>query len=366
MSDKGLETGLDQLQLHLDSLLTQAKDNESIQQRCNQLELALIASNGLSDYLHQMLVSLPAAFNLDAISLHLHDPEHLIRHLVKAEGIPSDCRGSLQFHDIDSELLTTARDSTSPLLHTYNPNRHQGLFSKKDVIPGSVAMLPLHRGERFFGVLNLGSINPERYTPERATDFLQHLAAISAVCLENAINHERLRHLGLTDPLTGVRNRRYFEQRSLDECRAVLRHGRSMACLFLDLDHFKQINDRFGHHNGDLVLQSTARCITQQVRDSDLLSRYGGEEFVLLLLDSDLDEALEIAERIRSLVANMEVTLADNDQIYVTVSIGVSIINEKPAMQAEELALELVECADKALYRAKEAGRNRVSFLAGV
>jgi len=361
MAEKGLEKGLNQLQQRIDTMLTQAKDNETIQQRCNQLELSLIASNGLSDYLHQMLVALPAAFNLDGISLHLYDPEHLLRHMVKAEGIPPDCRGTLRFHDRDSELLTPARHSTSPLLHRYDEKRHYGLFAKMDILFGSVAVLPLHRGDQFFGMLNLASLDSTRYTPERATDFLEHLAAISAVCLENAINHERLRHLGLTDALTGVRNRRYFEERILDECRAVQRHGRSLACLFLDLDYFKKINDSFGHHNGDLVLQSTARCISQQIRDSDLLSRYGGEEFVLLLLDSDHDKALEIAERIREAVENREVVLMDDKRVNVTVSIGVAIIAGKTDMPAEDLALKLVDGADEALYRAKELGRNRIS-----
>jgi len=364
MTEKGPETKLDQLQQQIDALLKQAKENEAIQQRCNQIELALIASNGLSDYLHQVLVALPEAFNLDAISLHLHDPERFIRQRVKDEGIPPDCRGPLLFHDCVSDFLPSARRSNSPLLRSYDARRHHGLFGKQDVIPGSVAVLPLHRGDRFLGMLNLGSADPTRYKPERATDFLQHLAAISAVSLENAINHERLRHIGLTDPLTGVRNRRYFEQRVLDECRAVLRHGRPMACLFLDLDHFKAINDRYGHHNGDLVLQSTASCITRQIRDSDLLSRYGGEEFVLLLLDSDFDEALEIAERIRGAVANRDVAVSSDTRLRVTVSVGVATTKGKTTASAEELVMQLVEGADQALYKAKGAGRNRVSVSA--
>jgi len=364
MTDKGMETKLGQLQQQIDTLLKQAKENEAIQQRCNQIEMALIASNGLIDYLRQLLVALPKAFYLDTISLHLHDPERFIRHRVKEEGIPAGCRGPILFHDSVDDLLPSARSSPMPLLRRYDLRRHHGLFGTQQVTLGSVAVLPLHRGDRFLGMLALGSADPSRYTPERATDFLQHLAAIAAVSLENALNHERLRHLGLTDPLTGVRNRRYFEQRILDECRAALRHGRSLACLFLDLDHFKSINDRYGHHNGDLVLQSTARCIAQQIRDSDLLSRYGGEEFVLLLLDSDYEEALEIAERIRGAVANRVVAVGADTQLRVTVSIGVAVSNGTSSTSAEALVLQLVEGADKAVYHAKGAGRNRVSVSA--
>lgn len=364
MKEKGRETGLAKLQQRIDSLLTQAKENEAIQRRCHEIELALIASNGLSEYLSQVLYTLPKAFHIDAVSLHLHDPEHFIRHLVRADGLADEAGERVIFHDCVSDFLPSARKATLPLLRRYNASRHQGLFGQQELIPGSVAVLPLHRGDRLLGMLNLGSTDPERYTQERATDFLQHLAAIAAVCLENAINHERLRHVGLTDPLTGVRNRRYFDQRALEECRAVLRHGRPLACLFIDLDHFKAINDRYGHHNGDLVLQSTARCITQQIRDSDLLSRYGGEEFVLLLLDSDHDKAMEIAERIRGVVANRAVIVDPATRLQVTVSIGVAVSTGESTVSAEELMTQLLEEADKAVYRAKGAGRNCVRFSA--
>lgn len=155
-------------------------------------------------------------------------------------------------------------------------------------------MFPFVRGERLLGTLNLASRDAGRFTPGRTMDFLQHLAAFAAVCFENAINDERLRHLGLTNASTGVSNPHYFEQRLLDKCQAVQRCERPLACLFLDLDHFKRINDRDGQQNGDQVLQQLASCITRQPRDSDLSCRYGGEAFVVLLLDTDNERAVEI------------------------------------------------------------------------
>lgn len=360
MKQTGLETGLTQLQQRIDTLLTHAQENEAIQQRCQQQELALIASNGLAEYLHHLLVTMPSSFALDAVSLHLHDPEHIIRHLIEAEGIAGVSIGALKLHECDHDLLAAVGQASLPMLQPFDASRHQGLFEARRASLGSVAMLPLRRGERLLGMLNLASSDPQRFTPERATDFLQHLAAIAAVCLENAINHERLRHLGLTDALTGVRNRRYFEQRLLDECRAVQRHGRPLACLFLDLDNFKQINDCHGHHNGDRVLQCTASRITQQLRDSDLLSRYGGEEFVVLLLDTDADTAMEVAERIRAAMAHQEVELTDELRLQVTLSIGIAVVEGPLIFGAESLATRLLEAADAALYQAKKSGRNKV------
>lgn len=364
MKSTPLETELS-LQHRIDTLLAHAQENEAIQQRCHRLELALIAGNNLAEYLHQLLVAMPTAFALDAVSLHLHDPEHIIRHLIEAEKIAFSSPGLLHCHERLSGVLSSASQETLPLLQPYDDACHQALFDARHTPLGSVALMPLRRGARVLGVLNLASKDPVRFTPERATDFLQHLAAIAAVCLENAINNERLHDLGLTDALTGVRNRRYFEQRLLDECRAVQRHGRPLSCLFLDLDHFKDINDRHGHRSGDRVLQQLASRITQQLRDSDLLSRYGGEEFVVLLLDTDAETASEIAERIRAAVAEREVEMADGTGIPVTLSIGVAVIQGQTDMEAEGMAAQLIEAADAALYRAKNCGRNRVSVSTG-
>ena len=102
-------------------------------------------------------------------------------------------------HETDQGILSAASQAILPILQPFDEDCHRGLFDKLHTSPGSVAILPLRRGERLLGMLNLASNDPDRFTPERATDFLQHLAAIAAVCLENAINHERLRHLGLTD-----------------------------------------------------------------------------------------------------------------------------------------------------------------------
>ncbi len=362
MNDTGMDAQLVQLQQRIDTLMEHAQHNEAIQQRCHQLELALIASHGFEEYLHQLLVTLPSAFALDAVSLHLYDPDYMIRHLMKAEGVAIGSDDALQFHADLAGALSAITDRTVPLLQAYDGTQHEGLFEARQLQLGSIALLPLRRGDILLGMLILGSGDTGRFAPEQATDFLQHLAAIAAVCLENAINHERLNHMGLTDALTGVRNRRYFEQRLLDECSAVQRHGRPLACLFIDLDHFKRINDHHGHHNGDRVLQEIAKRITQQLRDGDMLSRYGGEEFVILLMDTDAGTAKEVAERIRANVAKHEVELPGDIRLSVTLSIGIAVMDGTVAGTAKIVADELVEAADAALYLAKRDGRDRVAL----
>ena len=118
---------------------------------------------------------------------------------------------------------------------------------------------PLVRNRQLIGCLNIGSVQQERFIQGSATDFLERLAAIVAVCFENAFNHERLKLLGLLDPLTGIHNRRYFDERLDEEISRSLRQKERLSCLFLDIDHFKQFNDIYGHHIGDLVLAGSCQ-----------------------------------------------------------------------------------------------------------
>ena len=194
-----------------------------------------------------------------------------------------------------------------------------------------------------------------------ATNFIEWLAAVASVCLENVANNERLKHIGLTDALTGVHNRRYFEQRLREEVDRALRKGQPLSCLILDVDHFKRVNDLHGHLIGDVVLREVAEQVKDQLRLSDAMARYGGEEFAVLLVQTDKPTALAIAERIRTAVASQPVHFPDRKELRVSISIGVSTLQE--ALRGADIdvkARELVSSADNALYEAKRSGRNRV------
>jgi two-component system, cell cycle response regulator len=217
------------------------------------------------------------------------------------------------------------------------------------------------RNRRLIGSLNLGSIDPARFTPAMGTDFVEHMASIIAICLENVISNEMLKYIGLTDSLTGVYNRRYIDRRLLEEIARARRQAYRIACMYIDIDLFKQVNDSVGHQGGDEVLREVANRIKAELRLSDALARFGGEEFVVLLIDVDLDSAVHVAERIRASMANTPFTLPDGSQITVTVSLGVAVLNDfERDNPIETVAQQLVAQADSALYQAKESGRNRV------
>jgi diguanylate cyclase (GGDEF)-like protein len=170
----------------------------------------------------------------------------------------------------------------------------------------------------------------------------------------NQIIHE-LTELSLRDPLTGLFNRRALLERMVAELARARRHGEPLCLLMVDIDHFKRVNDTYGHGVGDLVIAHVAKLLNRGRRASDIVSRYGGEELVLLLPHTPLEGALILAERLRLVVeASSYRTPSGRDR--VTVSIGVSCFN-----QAMHEPSQLLEVADRALYQSKREGRNRVS-----
>lgn len=350
------------LRRQLQTLLGEARQNEEKMRRFDRLERRLIGTHSLSELVRILLQEYKSAFELDAVTLALTDPEYEITRIL--EGESGDQTADLILLDsVDSAIALEDMygGATVPILGAYDVDRHRVLLGLSTGKPASVALLPLMRQGELIGSLNLGSCEAGRFTGDSGTSFLERLAAIVAICLENALNHERLKLVGLTDPLTGVNNRRYFEHRCLEEVAYAHRHSMPLACLFFDVDKFKRINDTFGHRAGDEVLKRVAVLIKSHLRASDILARYGGEEFVVLLPQTAVRQARDIAERIRTTIGAWPFTLLPNENVTITISIGIAMLPGKTA-EAEEsvLAGNLVASADAALYRAKENGRNQV------
>ena len=162
--------------------------------------------------------------------------------------------------------------------------------------------------------------------------------------------------LTLRDPLTRAYNRRYFERRLLEEFSFARRQGSPLSLLIIDIDHFKRINDHYGHPVGDKVLELVAASIQRTMRPEDVLARYGGEEFIVIARHTTLRNAEVLAERIRRQVSALSVPLPE-EPIGVTVSIGAATLSAEAPYSTRE---ELVAAVDSAMYCAKSAGRNRI------
>jgi len=345
-------------------LINQARKNEQKLRRMQLQEIRFISTHSLFDLIEQILVHYRAVAALENVTLALIDPEYELQRILKEGNIKLDEYPALLFFQTEEQLNQLYGLSLFPRLGHYNKDRHQFLFPENQENIGSVALLPLIRNDKLTGSLNLYSPDPERFISNAATDFLERLAAIIAICLENATNHERLKRVGLTDPLTGVNNRRFFDQRITEEISRAKRTRSPLTCLLLDIDLFKRINDSYGHQTGDRVLIDVANMIKSQLRETDVLARYGGEEFSVLLINTSINDALDIAERIRECVASYKYSYKDQKQPGVTLSIGMSELAENdPQKDTDTSSHLLVEHADQALYQAKDNGRNQTKFF---
>jgi two-component system, cell cycle response regulator len=353
------------LRRRLAELMERARYNERVLARFQKVELRLIGIVSFRELIEAILEDYREAFELDVVTLSLIDADYdLRRTLMDAEAAPEAFPGLIMF-DQDIYLSSLFGAKNQPVLGRFE-ERLRVLFPGNGPDPVSTAILPLTRWGQLVGSLNLGSVRPDRFVPGMATNFIEWLAAVASVCLENVANNERLKHIGLTDALTGVHNRRYFEQRLREEVDRSLRKGSPLSCLLIDLDHFKQVNDRHGHLIGDAVLREVAEQIKDQLRLSDAMARYGGEEFAILLVQTDAASAVAIAERIRERVGSRLVVLPDGKTLSVTVSVGVSTLYESlRGANIDARARDLVAGADRALYAGKRAGRNRVVMWPG-
>ncbi len=171
-------------------------------------------------------------------------------------------------------------------------------------------------------------------------------------------NEALLQDLAWRDPLTRTMTRGHFLERAEEELQRAQRYGHKLAIIMLDLDHFKDINDRYGHSAGDCVLKVICQRWLETLRNNDLLGRIGGEEFAVLLPESDLETALLTAERVRSVTQSQPIK-SDGLDINCTVSCGVAMVNNNQ----DHSIKEALKHADDALYRAKQLGRNRVEYF---
>ena len=354
-----LEAENSSLRRQLETLLHEARQNQDKMRRFDQLERLLIGAGSLLELVRLLLTEYKLAFGLDFVTLALLDRDHEATRILEG-GLGEACSG-LTLMPSPAPLESLYGESRQPFLGAFSAPDHQPHFNSPPGAIASVALLPLMRQGELIGSLHFGSADPDRYRAGCATDFLERLAQIVAICLESALTQERLKLAGLTDGLTGVQNRRYFEHRCQVEISQARRYRHPLACMFLDIDRFKRINDSHGHQTGDEVLRRVAQVIQSQLRAGDTIARYGGEEFVVLLPRSELHHSRQIAERIRRRIEETEVEALSGQVIKVTTSIGLSMLADTLASAPPTaLAEALIAAADQALYQAKNGGRNRV------
>lgn len=218
-------------------------------------------------------------------------------------------------------------------------------------------LVPLLTGDNLIGMLSIYDHCPERRFNPAEEQLLSLFAHQAAIAMQNAHLFARVHHLATIDPLTGLYNRRRFFELAAPAVTYARDTCAPLSIMMLDIDHFKRVNDTYGHLAGDEVLRHVATVCKANLREADISARYGGEELIILLQQTDPITAQQIAERIRTTIAQTSVGLHE-EAIAVTVSLGIATWNG-----TNELNLEgLINQADQALYQAKASGRNRVCW----
>jgi len=257
------------------------------------------------------------------------------------------------FH-AEGGLVGAALKARTPLPHGTNRMASQSVFGPGlDVPLAAVKVLPLLWKDQAVGALVLGSDTADFLTMD-VLDMVKVIADHAAIAIANAQMYERVERMATTDGLTGLFNHRHFQHLFDGVILRAERYGRHVSVILTDIDHFKSVNDTYGHPVGDKVLKRVAELLAASARRTDVVARYGGEEFALVMEETGSAGAAQIAERIRKTV-EAETFRCENGSFKCTLSLGIATFPNDASVKAK-----LTECADQALYQAKRTGRNKV------
>lgn len=259
--------------------------------------------------------------------------------------LTSRARGSVRH--VEEEPLRSVLTAMRPLVVKIDERSAPGLEAGGH--PQHALVVPIQRSGHLMGAMELYLTEWRELTDDQA-DLLNGVASQAAIAIRHAQLFQAQEENALTDELTKLPNRRALAQRFLQEMQRARRHRKAIAFMMIDLDHFKMVNDTYGHLNGDAVLAELASIISTGARESDVCARYGGEEFAMILHETTEPGARTLAERIRAKVAASTFP----GGLKLTISIGVAATDEP------SLFTTLIDRADQALYVAKQGGRNQV------
>jgi diguanylate cyclase (GGDEF)-like protein len=315
-------------------------------QAINAMAKQTTAVKELKDLLQQVCGLVLESFPCDHVSVLLLEGENLVVSAHQGKLTPRFRTGETLHH---AGLCSRAMETLKAVVENdvTKVARYEAGFEETR----AEMCLPLVSFGQVLGVLTLESATPETFQ-EGDVQPLESVADICATAIQNARYFERVRQLAYVDGVTGIFNRRYFELRIAEEIVRAERYNGGLSIIMIDIDHFKRLNDEFGHLLGDEVLRQVSTIFAQQVRKSDVVCRYGGEEFAIIVPETAGESASRLADKLRAVVAGWFFPGVPRP---VTISAGIAEF-----FTHGETRDAVVEAADKALYAAKQGGRNRV------
>ncbi|HWQ46389.1 MAG TPA: sensor domain-containing diguanylate cyclase, partial [Longilinea sp.] len=331
-------------------MINKAELYENSQQRSRELEaiyqtgLSLTASLELKDVLDAILRSV-LSMEEEAQNAHIfrYDGTELTYEASRWQ----DGRIGSPWAIPRENGLTNSVARSGKMIAVEDMSTHPLFVDRPDYWSGAILGIPLCIVNQVVGVMTVAFRTPRIFN-EPGLNALRMLADQAAISIENARLHERVRQQAFTDGLTNLPNRRAFDQRIEEEIRRSKRYGRALALAMLDVNHFKRFNDSYGHLFGDQVLQITARLLRAGVRETDFVARYGGDEFVVIMPETEREEAWQVVRRMMNMVQEPRIQLPDNKgDTSITLAVGVATWHD------ELDTLGFIHRADSRLYRAK-------------
>jgi diguanylate cyclase (GGDEF)-like protein len=331
-------------------------ERQALRQRLVGLAGELPALGKLPLMGEHLVTRLTAIFGARSATLLLANPETGLLGVLAAVAAEDD-----QGETVDRDLLLSLDDPGAELLR-----RAQRPLPPAHLAAGSPAFhrfpgldpeglaVPLLNQEKLIGIVLVGRKEGRRAYPAEEVDLLNLLAHHVATVFENA----RLFESATFESLTGLLRREAILGQLDKELERAARYDRPLTIAMADLDYFKEVNDRYGHLAGDTLLKRISQVVAGALRSTDWIGRYGGEEFLLLLPETDIAGACNVAEKIRALVQKTPVPMEDGSAAGVTLSIGLAALGELPGRRP--CARDLIAAADRSLYEAKNGGRNRI------
>jgi len=334
--------------------------NERILHRLQQYELMLLDASNLPALLDVLIWDTAEHFSLPGVSLRLYDADGALAELMAPAELNYGDALTLVRDMFDMQQLYGVQPIVEEITAQDPRAIEQHLLSEA---AETMVLLPLIRDGELIGSFHWGVAQAGTFANDVEMDFINHLAAIIAICLENCANAERLSRLSLLDPLTRLSNDRALGMELRKEISRAQRAQKPLSVLLIEIDGFKDIAENYGHLAGDFTLKAVARNIATSLRRTDHLARCNTARFALLLPACPETKAHEIAERMRSDTEFMEIDDGRGANLFTSLSIGLVSWNPKnyPAINMEQLAGQIESSARSGLLRGQTNGGNRVA-----
>ncbi len=323
------------------------KENEEIAEKFNEIEISILNILNFQDFLEKLLFEIGDKFSLPYIWICIITESPLAAQLKNLDNsaLLKTATAFVSRH----KFVAVTKNRFAPLLANTTLDRYTALVPKSvDWDIGSIAIAPITLDGEIVGSINQADPDKNRFAPDIDASLLERLAVKVSLCLSNVTAHERLQYMAYHDPLTGLLNRRVMERILEREFARASRYKMQLTLLFLDLDDFKTINDTHGHDMGDKALCHVAGCLSRLKRDSDVVARFAGDEFVIILPSTSRSQAGHYMDRVKNMLAATPVSGKDS-RFFLHVSHGISCIQDPDIASAKTM----LTAADKSLYRAK-------------